>query len=287
MIAGKPYKITQAACTYTLGVAALPFGVNGGAGNVTLTTQDGCPWMSVSNAAWVTITSPSPQIGPGSMSYTVAPNTVPLLRTAMLTVAGKPYNVTQAACTFTLDATTTALPPAGGSGSGAVTTGDACGWTSKSPVPWVTLTSLSSQTGNGSVGFTGSPNTTPAMRTTSLMIAGKSYKITQAACTYTLGATTQAFPLNGGAGNVTLTTQEGCPWMTTTTAPWVTITSPSPQTGAGSVSYTVAPNTVPLLRTATVTIAGKPYKVTQAACAFTLDGTATTPAPAGVAAPPG
>ena len=281
MIAGKPYRITQAACTYTLGIAAPPFEVNGGAGNVTLTTQDGCPWMSVSNATWVVITSPSPQTGPGAVSYTVAPNTVPLLRTAMLTIAGKPYKVTQAACTFTLDANATTLPPAGGSGSVTVTTGDACGWTSKSPVPWTVITSPSPQTGNGSVGFTVSPNTTPATRTASLMIAGKPYKITQAACTYTLGATTQAFPVNGGAGNVALTTQDGCPWTTTTTAPWVTITSPSPQTGTGSVSYAVAPTTVPQLRTATVTIAGKPYKVTQAACAFTLDGTATTLPPAG------
>jgi len=255
--------------------------VNGGAGDVTVSTQDGCAWTSASGAAWVTITSASPQMGNGAVSYTVAPNAAPVLRTATLTIAGKPYRVTQSPCTFTLDATATTPQPAGGGGSVAVTTGDACPWTNTSSVPWATITSPSPQTGNGSTSFSALPNTTPAVRITSLMIAGKPYKITQAACTYTLGVAAPAFDVNGGAGNVTLTTQDGCPWMSVSNAAWVTISSPSPQTGPGSVSYTVAPNTVPLLRTAMLTIAGKPYKVTQAPCTFTLDATATALPPAG------
>jgi hypothetical protein len=138
---------TLAVCTFTLGATVPAFAVNGGAGDVTVSTQDGCAWTSTGGAAWVTITSASPQTGNGAVSYTVAPNTAPLLRTATLTIAGKPYRVTQAPCTFTFDATATALPPAGGSGSVAVTTGDACPWTSTSSVPWATITSPSPRRG--------------------------------------------------------------------------------------------------------------------------------------------
>ena len=187
----------------------------------------------------MTITSPSPQTGTGSASYGVTPTTVPQLRTATVTIAGKPYKVTQAACAFTLDGTATTLPPAGGGGTVGVTTGDACGWTSKSPVPWVTLTSPSSQTGNGSVSFTVAANTTPAMRATSLMIAGKPYKVTQTPCTYTLPGSGTSFTIDGGSGSVSVTASDGCPWTSTTSAPWVTITSASPQTGNGVVNYTV------------------------------------------------
>ena len=59
------------------------------------------------------------------MTYTVAASNTSVARTATLTVAGKPYKVSQAACIYTLNATSFAFPPAGGDNSVNLTTGNA------------------------------------------------------------------------------------------------------------------------------------------------------------------
>jgi hypothetical protein len=46
---------TLAVCTFTLGATVPAFAVNGGAGDVTVSTQDGCAWTSTSGAAIVTV----------------------------------------------------------------------------------------------------------------------------------------------------------------------------------------------------------------------------------------
>ncbi|HTO13872.1 MAG TPA: BACON domain-containing carbohydrate-binding protein, partial [Candidatus Binatia bacterium] len=284
-IAGKTFTVTQSACTYTLGAAAGPaFGMNGGTGSVALTTQDGCAWPSTSpaTAPWLTITSASPQAGSGAVSYSVAGNTGTAARSAALTIAGKPFNVSQAGCTYTLDNLVgTSFPPIGGDGTVGVTTGDACGWTNASPAtaPWLAITSGATRTGNGSVMYTVGPNTSGAARTASLAIAGKAFKVSQATCVYTLGAATAPFGVNGGGGSVPVTTQDGCPWTSVNAPAWIAVTSASPQTGNGSVTYTVAPNSTTTARTATLTIAAKPYKVTQAGCTYALGNTVGTSFP--------
>src|SRR5207244_9957902 len=114
-----PIKITQAACSYTLGAAATPFGMNGGDGQVSITTQDGCPWTSTrpATAPWLTINSPSPQTGSGTVLYNAAGNVGPTPRSAALTIAGKTYMVPQVACSYALDTPSQSYPPAGGSGN--------------------------------------------------------------------------------------------------------------------------------------------------------------------------
>jgi hypothetical protein len=280
-IAGKTYTVSQAACTYALAATSASFTMNGGSGSVGVTTGNGCGWTSTSGAPWVTITSDSPRTGSGPVSYTVAANSTLVARTATLTIGGKAYKVTQAACTFTLGATGAAFPPTGGSGSVGVTTGDACPWTAASSAAWLTITSGSPGTGSGSVTYAVAANTTGVTRTGALTIGGKKYTVTQATCTYALGATGAPFGVNGGTGSVGVTTGEGCPWTSTSGAPWVTITSDSPRTGSGTVSYTVAANSTLVARTATLTIGGKAYKVTQAACTFTLGATGAAFPPIG------
>jgi len=291
MVAGKPFKVSQATCTYALSAASGTSGVNGSDGSVNVTTSDGCPWTVTNPVTWVTLTSPNSQVGNGAVNYSVAPNPTLLARTATLTIANKPYKITQAPCSFTLDPATTTLPPAGGPGSFGVTTGDACTWTSTIPlaVTWVHITSDSPRTASGPVTYTVDPNTSPASRTATLTAGGKPFKITQAACTYILGAATTPFGMNGGDGQVSVTTQDGCPWSSTSpsTAPWLTITSPSPQTGNGAVSYTVAGNVGPTARSAALAIAGKTYMVPQLACTYALDAATAGFPPAGGPGNPG
>jgi hypothetical protein len=77
-----------------------------------------------------------------------------------------------------------------------------------------------------------------------------------------LAPTSQSFTPNGGTGSVTVTSPGDCPWVATSNADWVTITSGTPGSGNGVVNYTVGVNNGPP-RSATLTIAGQNFLVLQ------------------------
>jgi hypothetical protein len=90
-------------------------------------------------------------------------------------------------------------------------------------------------------------------------------------CSYALGASGTTMAAAGGTGNVTVTAGSGCAWTATSGAAWVTITSGASGNGNGTVGFSVQQNSG-AQRTATLTIAGLSYTITQspAACSYTV-----------------
>ena len=84
------------ACQYSLSAISQAFGASGGAGTVNVSTSSGCGWNAISNAGFITITSPSggSGIGNGVVSYSVAPNSG-AGRAATLSIAGLTYTINQ------------------------------------------------------------------------------------------------------------------------------------------------------------------------------------------------
>src|SRR5262249_48143556 len=69
----------------------------------------------------------------------------------------------------------------------------------------------------------------------------------------------------GGGGSTNVSAPAGCVWTTDASgATFVTITGGSTGSGSGQVSYTVAANAGAAGRTATLTIAGQSYSISQA-----------------------
>jgi hypothetical protein len=89
-------------------------------------------------------------------------------------------------------------------------------------------------------------------------------------CSYSINPTSQVFPVVGGNGTVAVNTTAECAWTATTTQPWITITSGVNGTGAGTVSFAVAPNSGPA-RTGTILIGGQTFTVSQPnGCAYSI-----------------
>jgi hypothetical protein len=90
-------------------------------------------------------------------------------------------------------------------------------------------------------------------------------------CSYALGSSGTTIAAAGGTGSVSVTAGTGCPWTATSGATWVTITAGASGSGNGSVSFSVQQNTGGQ-QTATLTIAGQPFTITQspAACSTML-----------------
>jgi hypothetical protein len=122
-----------------------------------------------------------------------------------------------------------------------------------------------SGTGNGSVELAVGTNTSQSARTGSVVIAGVTFTIEQAAaqaCSYTIKPTYY----NAGRGpddvKIDVRSNGACPWSATSSATWVIVSEGSTGTGNGSVRLLVQANSgAP--RTTTLTVAGEPFVLSQ------------------------
>jgi len=111
-------------------------------------------------------------------------------------------------------------------------------------------------------------------------MAPSSVSLATSACTYSISPGGELFSSNGGTGTVSVTTQDGCPWIMTsaslTEAPWVVLLPATPPgflpidapgsrttgVGSGNVNYSVGPNPG-AARTSQFVIGNQSYTVAQ------------------------
>jgi hypothetical protein len=269
--------LTQAAagptsCVYTVGLPAnVSVPAAGETATVPVSTAGDCRWTATSGVAWITIVDGASGAGSGSVTFSVAANAGGV-RVGTVTVAGQTSTVTQAAatvtpCTYAITPTSASVAAAGGAGTVAVSAGGGCGWTATSNAAWITVSSGTSGTGNGSVAYTVAANTGGA-RSGTLTVAGQTFTVTQdaapAPCTYAIAPTSASVAAAGGTGTVAVSAGGSCSWTATSNAAWITVSSGTSGTGNGSVAYTVAANAGGA-RTGTLTVAGQTFTVTQGA----------------------
>ncbi|MEZ5308604.1 MAG: BACON domain-containing carbohydrate-binding protein [Pyrinomonadaceae bacterium] len=276
-VAGLSFTVNQSSgCEYSIDPTSATAPSGGTTGAVGVTANTGCEWTATSNDAWISVTSGSSGSGNGTVGYTVAANTGPA-RTGTVTIAGQTFTVNQSSgCAYSIDPTSTSAPPAGASGTVAVTTDTGCDWTATSNDSWISVTSGSKGSGNGTVGYTVAANTGPA-RTGTVTIAGQTFTVNQSSgCAYSIDPTSTSAPPAGASGSVAVTTETGCDWTATSNDSWISVTSGSTGSGNGTVGYTVAANTGPA-RTGTVTIAGQTFTVNQTSgCSYSINPTSAT-----------
>jgi hypothetical protein len=273
-IAGQTFTINQASqsCSYAISASNQSIGSAGGTGSVGVTAGGACSWTATSNDGWITVTSGASGTGNGTVAYSVASN-AGAARTGTLTIAGQTFTVSQATqtCSYAIAPQGQGVGAGGGSGTVAVTAGSSCSWTAAAVDNWITVTSGSSGTGNGTVAYSAAPNPGTA-RSGTMTIAGQTFTVTQAAqtCAYAINPASTSTSAGGGAPSVTVTAGAGCTWTSTSNAPWIAVTSGASGAGNGTVGLTIAANSG-MARTGTVTIAGQTFSVSQAApCSFAI-----------------
>ncbi|MEW6187274.1 MAG: fibronectin type III domain-containing protein [Thermodesulfobacteriota bacterium] len=96
---------------------------------------------------------------------------------------------------------------------------------------------------------------------------------TAESCSYVISPASASFPASGGSGSVTVTTQAGCNWGTSSSTSWLTVHSGS-GIGSGVMTYSVAANSGGT-RLASLTVAGNVFTLTQSGVAvYTITSTA-------------
>jgi len=95
-------------------------------------------------------------------------------------------------------------------------------------------------------------------------------------CTFTLGSTSANEPAGLGFDSVSVTTGPNCVWTASTNASWLTITAGAFAFGSSDLEFSFTANPAGTSRTATVTIAGQTFTVTQAAAQlYSISGQVT------------
>jgi all-beta uncharacterized protein/BACON domain-containing protein len=293
-IGGRSVIVSQDAaaqgCTYAIATSTLSASAAGESVSVAVTATANCPWAAISEDAWIAVRDGAAGSGNGSVTLEVLSNSGPA-RTGRVTIAGRTFTVTQGAgagpppqCTYAVSPLSVAAPATGGTSPLTVTAGAGCSWTLAGAPSWITVSS-GTGSGNGTINLTVSANT-GAARTATLTLAEQSIAVTQAAagttCSYALNPTSLSSTAAGGSSTVAVTTAAGCVWTTTGAPAWITVTGGS-GTGNGSVTLLVTNNTG-ASRTATLTIGGQAFAVTQAAgttCTYAINPTSASPTAAG------
>jgi len=271
-------------CAPTVAVPTREFDAEGGEGTITVSAARDCRWDVRSDAGWLTIASPAEGQGDGTARFVVASTTDPVSRTASLTVVDQQVTITQRAapCRYRLSIVDLSVPPSGGGGEIDVTaSSQLCEWTAQADADWVSIPTGRTYKGSARVSIEAPPWAGP-MRRAEIAIADQRVVLTQSAgCTYSLGSSSAAMPSSAGSGSVPVQTAAGCPWSAVSSVPWVTITGGAAGSGPGVVEFSVLANSGPA-RSATLTIANRPFAVAQAAgCEYRLEPAAATFAAAG------
>lgn len=191
-------------------------------------------------------------------------------------------------CTFSLSPISANFNSAGGNDIIEITLvsgASSCSRTATSNANWITISFGSPGTGNGTVGYTVQANPFTVARTGTLTVAGQTFTVNQAAgsCTYSISPTSANVNTNGATGSFNLTTStNSCPWTASSSSPdWLTAT-PASGSGSTTIRYTAAPNTGTASRSASISVGGQSFNVTQAGvCAITISPVSATAATAG------
>lgn len=182
------------------------------------------------------------------------------------------------ACAFTLSPTVQAFPIAGGSGSFGINMPGGCSWAASTNSAFVTINSGVSGTGSGAINFSVAANMGGAREGFIEITNGvttRAFQVQQGSgCPFSLNQTVMDVGSAGGARNVSVTAGAACAWQATSSVNWIQVTS-AQQTGDGTASFTVAPNSSGNPRSGTVLVGARTVTVNQlgaSARRFDFDG---------------
>ncbi len=200
LIAGRAVSVTQSgvettgtACVSGVSPRDITAGAGGGTGVLDVAAPAGCAWSVGSSASYLRPIGATSGTGPGQVAYALDPNGGGA-RTAALVVGGSGVTVTQAAapatpaCAYALSTSGVTLSHAGGTAAVGVTTAPGCPWDIDVRTSWARIVQRTGPAGGGTVWLAVDANTGESTRLGTLVIAGQSLTLTQAAPPVTVSA---------------------------------------------------------------------------------------------------
>lgn len=237
-------------------------------------------WLSLSSTSGTTPATLNLIIHPASLnvgSYQGAVTISSAAATNSPVVIPVTLNVTPSpSCTYTVSSLSESYAAAATTASLSVSTQPGCTWQASTTTPFLTILSPTTTTsGSGPVSFQLTANPDATSRNGSLTIAGQTVNITQfgTGCSFSVSPGSGTISSVGGNGAVTLTASSpSCNWTATSSDSAVlSVTTPG-GSGTSPINFTVSANATTNPRTATLTVMGQTFTLTQApaGCTYSL-----------------
>jgi Viral BACON domain/Putative binding domain, N-terminal len=264
-------------CDFSLSSTREIVDVNGGERIVQVRASAAqCSWTASTNASWITIASGREGRGDGTVRFRVESG-AGAPRSGTVTIAGQRLQVEQGTtpgpggpgpgpapgCSYAISSDTFSVDPAGGDRQVAVSAAAGCAWAAESATPWITITSASSGSGPGVLGFRVAASAGPP-RTGTFTIAGLVVTVVQSTgCAVSITPPTVNAAAGGGGAAIQVDTAPGCTWSAAADAPWIAVSGAASGSGPAQVNLAIAANVGPA-RTGGVTVTGQKVAVAQA-----------------------
>ena len=291
-VGGQMHSVTQAGrpvpppvCTYTIDPATVTVPGAGGTGAIQVRAPAGCAWTATPTDGWIEVTAGSTGSGDGTVNYRADANPGLDSRDGRIGIADQTFLLHQdgvdvSTCSYAVAPVAFSPCMPAGSVTAHVDTASHCPWTAVSRDGWLTVDGSAARSGSGTVVLTfGSNYAAPREGLVEVRwptpSAGQNVRVAQAGCVY--ATTTSSVAVGAAGGNFSVGVlqqavpntcggplQDACVWTATSSASWVVITTPMPRQGDQNVAFTVAANTSPQARQATITVQDRVVTIQQA-----------------------
>ena len=234
-------------------------------------------WDVESNASWISVVDGGSGHGGDNVTLAVNENPSWLARTGTVRIGTETLTVHQsgrpsAALSFSISPTASAASVRGANGVVSVLATPDLPWTAQSQANWLTvMPAYLTGAGNGNVVYTASPNPTMANRTGTIKVSAtasasltaKTHTVTQPAASAMVSSTAHTFAAQGESFGVNVAVDDVVNWTVSENSDWISISGSTNRIGPGTVTIAASENLTVNPRSATVTIAGHPFAVSQ------------------------
>ena len=289
MIAGLPYAITQdgVVCSYRLSPTNRFHGFGATVNALSMNVSNPCPWSVTTTNSWITILTNASGAGPTTnISYSIAANPTMQERIGAIFGQGSTCVITQrgVTCSYSLSPSGRTHVSSATNVSFNVFASSICAWTVSNTNSWVTITSPTNGTGDGSVSYSITTNAGAVARSGNLLVADQLYALTQSpfTCAYKLSPTNRTHGFGANTNTFDITAGAGCAWTVATTNNWITFLSPT--SGSGNVTnfkYSFSANFGPGTRVGQITLVNDVLILNQTAPTNGFEFELVTVSPAG------
>jgi len=236
--------------------------------NIDISAED-CSWSLSKNVDWITLYATSGN-GDTTISYDIAENTLNATRTGEININGSSHIVTQIGVPCESLGITPDNYSAGYTAESGVTfsidmSAEDCSWSATTDADWITL-GATSGTGDATITYDISENTSSEGRTGEISIGGFTHTVSQNALlceVIGISPKNRSKPSSGGTSSFGVSmSNQGCTWIATESESWITL-DVSSGTGDGYVEYTVDSNSSETQRIGEISIGGFTHTITQ------------------------
>jgi hypothetical protein len=218
-------------------------------------------WTAVADDAWISITGGANGRDVGTITYSVAANPSPAMRTGTITLSDgamvRTFTVTQAASLAVMPDWAHHDSPASAGHQFAVAGNMA--WSATSGLPWIEVTGGASGSGAGTVTYRVAHNHSLDPREGVILVSGggieRQFNIIQGGAAPYLGISPEwAEHPAEGTNTRAIAVTANMAWTATSDSPWITLAGGGGGTGDGTVTYQVAATGDHSLRVGHVTV---------------------------------